>query len=167
MEVEQRIIIRFLYRERAEPRDIHARLSAHFGDAACSLRSVQCWCRYIRQGRELLDDEPRSGRPPIDFFDIQILSSLEKQPFHSAYSPAEILDVSHTTILNHLRDSLGMKLFHLRWIPNQPMEQLRTTRTQKCQELLPLLEKVEANKFRNVLTGDETWFMLEYRHAVK
>jgi transcriptional regulator of aromatic amino acid metabolism len=119
MEFEQRIIIRFLYREHTESRDIHARLSAQFNDAADSLRSVQCWCQYIRQGHELPDDEPRSGRPPIDFLDIQILSSLEKQPLHSGHSLAEILDVSYTTILNHLRDSLGIKLFHLRWIPNQ------------------------------------------------
>jgi hypothetical protein len=103
----------------------------------------------------LLDDEPRSVRPPIDFFDIQILSSLEKQPFHSAYSLAEILDVSHTTILNHLGDSLGMKLFHLRWIPNQLTEQPRASRIQKCQELIQLLERIEANKSRNILTGDE------------
>jgi ATP-dependent exoDNAse (exonuclease V) beta subunit len=84
MDPEQQIIIRFLYREHAEPRDNRARLSAQFGDATHSLRSVQRWCQYIRQGRELLDDESRSERPPIDFRDIQILSSLEKQPFHSA-----------------------------------------------------------------------------------
>jgi hypothetical protein len=70
MEPEQRIIIHFLYREHAEPRDIHARLSVQFGDAAYSLRSVQRWCQHIRQGRELLDDESWSGRPPIDFFEI-------------------------------------------------------------------------------------------------
>jgi hypothetical protein len=115
----------------------------------------------------LLDDEPRSGRPRIDFFDIQILSSLEKQPFHSAYSLAEILDVSQTTILNHLRDSLGMKLFHLRWIPTQLTEQLRASRIQKYQELLPVRERMEANEFRNILTGDESWFVLEYQPAVK
>jgi hypothetical protein len=113
MELEKRIIIRFLYKEHAELRDIHARLSAQFDDAAYSLRSVQCWYQYIQQCRELLDDEPRSGRPPIDFRDIQILSSLEEQPFHSAYSLMEVLDASNTTILNYFRDSLGMKLFHL------------------------------------------------------
>jgi hypothetical protein len=112
MELEQRIIIRFLYREHAEPRDVPARLLARFGDTVYSLRSVQRWCQYNRQGRELLDNEPRSGRLPIDFFDIQILSSLEKQTFHSGYSLTQILDVLHTTILNHLRGSLGIKLFH-------------------------------------------------------
>jgi hypothetical protein len=70
MELDQQIIIRFLYGEHAEPRDIDARLSAQFADVASSLRSGKRWCQYIRQGCELLDDEPRSGRPPIDFFDI-------------------------------------------------------------------------------------------------
>jgi hypothetical protein len=84
-----------------------------------------------------------------------------------AYSLAEILAVSHTTILKHLPDSLGMKWFHLRWIPNQLTEQLRARRIQKSQELLPLLEKMEGNKFRNNLTGDESRFMLEYQYAVK
>jgi hypothetical protein len=78
MELEQRIIIRFLDREHAKPRDIHARRSAHFDDATYSLRSVQRWYHYIRQGRELLDDESRSGRPPIGFLDIKIILSLEK-----------------------------------------------------------------------------------------
>jgi hypothetical protein len=27
----------------------------------------------------------------------------------------------------------------------------------------PMLEKMEANKFRNILTGDESRFMLEYQ----
>jgi hypothetical protein len=49
-----------------------------------------------------------------------------------------------------------MKLFHLRWMPNQLTEQFRTIKIQKCQELLPLFERIEANQFRNVLTGDES-----------
>jgi hypothetical protein len=79
----------------------------------------------------------------------------------------EILDVSHTTILNDVRDSPGMKLFHLRWIPNQLTEQLRPGRIHKCQELLSLRERMEANKFRNIHTVDENWFMLEWQHALK
>jgi hypothetical protein len=59
----------------------------------------------------------RSRRPRIDFLDIPILSFLDKQPFHSAYSIAEALNVSHSIIFCHLQESLGMKNFHLRWIP--------------------------------------------------
>jgi hypothetical protein len=33
-------------------------------------------------------------------------------------------------------------VFHLRWMPNWLTEQLRASRIQKCQELLPLLERM-------------------------
>jgi hypothetical protein len=81
MDFEQRVIIRFLFKESIDANDIHTRLLAQFGDEAYSLRSVQRWCKYVRQGRELMHDEPRSGRPPVDFLDIQILSNLEKTLF--------------------------------------------------------------------------------------
>jgi hypothetical protein len=114
MDFEQRAIIRFLFKEGIDANDIHRRLSAQFVDAAYSLRSVQRWCQYVGQGRELMHDEPRSESPSVDFLEIQILSGLEKLPFHSAYSLAEIRKVPHTIILNHLQDTLGMKHFHLR-----------------------------------------------------
>jgi hypothetical protein len=78
MELEQRITIRLLDREHADPRALHAQLSGQCGHAACSLLNGQRRYQYSRQGRQLLDDEPRSGRPPIDLLKIQILSSLEK-----------------------------------------------------------------------------------------
>jgi histone-lysine N-methyltransferase SETMAR len=34
-----------------------------------------------------------------------------------------------------------------------------------CQELLSLLESMEARNFRNIVTGDESWFTLEFQHA--
>jgi hypothetical protein len=46
-------------------------------------------------------------------------------------------------------------------------KQLRASGIQKCQQLLPLLERIEANKVGNILTGDESLFMLGYDHAVK
>jgi DNA-binding transcriptional ArsR family regulator len=116
MEFDQRVIIRFLCKDRVSLEDIHAHIEAEFGDATYSEQSVQWWCQYVRQRREDLHDEVQSGRPPIDFLDIRILVLLNQQPFHSAYSIAEALGVSHSTVLSHLRESLGLKNFHLRWI---------------------------------------------------
>jgi hypothetical protein len=130
-------------------------------------QTFQRWCQYIQHEHEFLGNEHRSDRPPIHFLDIHILTCPEKEPFHSAYSLAEILSVSHTTILNHLRDALGMKHFHLKWIPHPLTEQLRVTRIQKCHELLQLLEAMEASKSRNILTGDESWFTLGYQPSAK
>jgi hypothetical protein len=109
-----KVIIRFLFKEGVNANQIHKRLLAQFWDEAYSLRSVRRSCQYVRQGRELIHDELQSGRPPVDFLDIRILSNLEKYPFHSAYSLADILKVSDATILKHLHEAHGMKHFHLR-----------------------------------------------------
>jgi hypothetical protein len=59
----------------------------------------------------------------IDFLDNRILALLDEQPFHSVYSIAEALCVSHSTMLSHLRESLRMKIFHLLLDPAQIHDQ--------------------------------------------
>jgi hypothetical protein len=59
-----------------------------------------------------------------------------------------------------------MKIFHLRWIPHVSRK-LRETRLEKCRELLPMLEGMEKNNFRNLVTVDESWFTLELKHSAK
>jgi hypothetical protein len=114
MGYDQRVITRFLCRECVSPEDVHALLEAQFGDAIYSERNVRRWWQYVRQGRKDVHDEVRSGKPLINFLDIRILVLLDEQPFYSAYLIAEALSASHSTVLSHLRESLGMKIFHLR-----------------------------------------------------
>jgi histone-lysine N-methyltransferase SETMAR len=37
----------------------------------------------------------------------------------------------------------------------------------KCQDILPLLERMEASNFHNIVTGDESWFTLELQQSAK
>jgi hypothetical protein len=50
---------------------------------------------------------------------LRILASRDKKLFHSVYPIVDALGVSRSTILNYLQESLGMKIFHLSWIPNE------------------------------------------------
>jgi DNA-binding transcriptional ArsR family regulator len=111
MDYEQRVIVLFLYKEGVLPAEIHTRVKAQFEKDAYSLRSVQRWCQFVLQGREDLHDGDRLGRPTLDFIDSKIISLLEREPFHSAYSLAEAIGVSYSTVLRHLHDSLAMKNF--------------------------------------------------------
>jgi hypothetical protein len=167
MESEQRVIIRFLHREDVATDEIHWRLQAQFEDASYSLRTVRRWRQDVRQGRKDVHDEPRSGRPPIDFLDTKILACLEKEPFHSAYSLAEVLHVSHSTILNHLHDSLRVKIFHLGWIPHELTNKLRDIRIEECRELLPMLAGLEKGNCCSLGTRDGGYFTLQFRHSAK
>jgi hypothetical protein len=42
------------------------------------------------------------------------MSLLDKQPFDSTYSIADARGIALSGMLNHLRESLGMKCFRLR-----------------------------------------------------
>jgi hypothetical protein len=108
MKYDQRVIIRFLCKERIWPEDIHARLEGHFGDPPYRDRSVRRGYQYVRQGREDLHNKVRCGRPSIDFLDIRILALLDEQPFHSAYSIAELLCVSPAANNSSIAKSAGL-----------------------------------------------------------
>jgi hypothetical protein len=135
MEYDQIIIIRFLCKERVSSQDIHARLEVQFGDATDSEQSVRRCCRYVRKGRDDLRDEVGSGSPPIDFLDILTPALLDQQPFHSVYSIAEVLGVSHSTFFSYLWESPGMKIFHFRWIPHELTTSLRRIRMETCRDI--------------------------------
>jgi hypothetical protein len=59
-----RVIFWFLLKETVNADDIQRRFQALFIDDTYGIRSVRCWCQFIRQRREDLHDDPRSGHPP-------------------------------------------------------------------------------------------------------
>jgi hypothetical protein len=50
---------------------------------------------------------------------------------------------------------------------HQLTEQLRADRMKKCQDRLPLRERMEASNFREIVTGDESYFTLELHQWAK
>jgi hypothetical protein len=58
-----------------------------------------------------------------------------------------------------------MKIFHLRWVSDHLTDDLQQVRVAKCGELLCTLEAMQRTNFRYIITGDESWFSLEYQHA--
>jgi histone-lysine N-methyltransferase SETMAR len=70
-------------------------------------------------------------------------------------------------ILKQLDEALGTKHVNLRRIPHQLTEQLRAERMQKCQDLLPLLERMEVSNFHNIVTGNESWRTFELQQSAK
>jgi hypothetical protein len=99
MEYDQRVIIKFLWNDRANARKIVARLQTQFAEHVYQLRTVQFWITEIRRGRQDLHDEIRGGRSPLDDLDGKILAILDKSPFESAYSIAERLRAALLTVL--------------------------------------------------------------------
>jgi hypothetical protein len=76
---QQRVIIQFLHKERAQPAEIYQRLAAQPCKDLNSKWSIEGWCAQFVCGNEDIEDDYRSGEPPIDHLDTKILASLESE----------------------------------------------------------------------------------------
>jgi len=62
---EIRPVICFLNAKNVLPNGIHHQICQVYGDNAMSDGMVRKWVRMFNEGREIVHDEARSGRPPI------------------------------------------------------------------------------------------------------
>jgi hypothetical protein len=124
-EYEQRVIITFLFNEEADAHQIAEKLKAQFHEDAYALRTVQFWITELPRGREDLHDEPRTGRLSTENLPTKIQELFDENPFESEQSMAEIIQVSHSTVLSHFHEDFPFQSFHLRWVPHLLTPELR------------------------------------------
>jgi hypothetical protein len=97
----------------ADARGTADSLQTQFDEHVYKFRTVQFWIAEVRLGGQDLDDEIRTGRSPLDDFDVKILVILDKFLFKSTRSIAKTLCIAHSIILLYLHDSIDFRLFHL------------------------------------------------------
>ena len=74
-----------------------------FGLRTTNDRTAQWWFNKFRSGDESLEDDERSGRPS-DVDNDQLRALVEANPRTNVREHAEELDVTPTTISNHLKE---------------------------------------------------------------
>jgi histone-lysine N-methyltransferase SETMAR len=153
--------MKFLFVKGLKYKAIHRDLSTVLGEDAVSLDMVKRWCRRFKDGNLCLADENRPGRPKSDLAD-SISRLLEKESFLSARTLARKLESSPQTIKRVLATDLGMRKFTRRWIPHFLTAAQTVQRVADARRLLKSLKADQKNNFRNIMTGDESWFYYQY-----
>ena len=136
-----------------------------YGNDAPCLRTVSTWTAKIRKGDYDLNDKPRSGRKKIlDSLSLEepISSLLDKYPFASAKFISIHFNISYQTTKNILTKYLGYKKYHLRWVPYKLSENHKKLRIKYSTKILGFLKQNEKTFFKNIITGDESWFFFQY-----
>jgi hypothetical protein len=78
MEFKQWIIIKFPMKEGLNtPHEIRVLWETHFDEKVDVLQIIRVLMNKVRWGREYLQDEHRSGRPPLDDIDVAILCIID------------------------------------------------------------------------------------------
>jgi hypothetical protein len=104
-----------------------------------------------------------TDRAPLEDIDARILQVLEAEPWSSVRTVAEFLKIPASTVHLHLTTSLNMKSRHFKWVPHFLDDNLRAKRSNRAQQLLDVLRAQERFRFRDIITGDETWVYFDMK----
>jgi hypothetical protein len=73
--------------------------------------------RYeFRIGRMAIFDKPRSSRPPLHHIDTDILTSLNNNPFNTVRTLSYVLQISSSTVYDHLQNVLCFNSFDCQYM---------------------------------------------------
>jgi hypothetical protein len=162
MDLDQCHVIQFLNRKGLKLESIAAELSRTYGQDVYERPSIKYWMHQLKLGRTDLKRLHVGGRSALDDIDAGIFLLLCKLAFPSIRIIAEALAISASTGYSHLIERMRFNNYLLRWIPHVLTEELWKKRVDLSKELLQLLESQQRFGFRDIVTGDESWFLQNY-----
>ncbi|CAF1534414.1 unnamed protein product, partial [Rotaria sordida] len=137
---------------------IHEELATTVGPYAPLYPTVARWAKHFHEGKEDINDEPRSGRLIFEFTDanIELVRQVISNDPHSSYD--DIItetSLSHGIIEQVNHHCLKMKKVRFRWVPHQLNDEQKRERFRLCRENLA---KFRDGSWRlcDIITGDET-----------
>ncbi|CAG0889983.1 unnamed protein product [Darwinula stevensoni] len=102
-----RLLLLYDFRIEKKAANSIADINTAFGPDTVSKSTAYDWYSRFQKGNESLEDQPRTGRPS-EFDNSALQEALEANNRQTSRELADLLGVSHTTILHHLAE-LGKK----------------------------------------------------------
>ena len=93
---------------------------------------------------------------------IRIQQAFEEQPYASIREIADNLHESISTVWRYVTQRLGRVFKASRWVPHLLTEEQKLKRVHDSQALYEVLIQCQSRQFRNILTGDQSWFSFTY-----
>lgn len=162
LDIQQRSVIRFFFLKGETNESIANNLKEVYGPDSYDIEKIKYWTRQFKLGRVNVDNNKSTGRPPLEYLDAKIIKLLIDYPFSSIRSIAEELHESHSTIFDHITKTLGYKNRSLKWVPHELTCDMKEKRYKDSKLLLDYLMSESFNNFEFIITGDESWFYLDY-----
>jgi len=153
--MDQRSIVLFLHQKGMNAQMIHSELVEVLREEAVGYSTVT---KYLRQSYFSSTQEVSAEDPSDGVIDHAILEALEIAPYASVRQIARMTLIPKSTVYNHLVYSLQLVSRHLRWVPHRLSDAEKKKRVTLSTELLKLLESMEAQEWRSIVTLDESWF---------
>lgn len=147
------------YMQKKSPTESHQTLQEVFGDPCPSYATVKNWFAEFRRGRESLQDEHRSGRPPeaVTVENINAVRSLIQADRRVTYEQIQQeVGIGSGSVHIILHQHLGVRKLACRWIPHKLTDEQKETRVAWCRFMLQKFDAGGSRRIWDILTGDET-----------
>jgi exoribonuclease II len=130
-----------------------------YGNKALNRSNVFRWYSRFRDGRELVEDDERNGRPKSTQTEVNIadVTDLVKNNRRIASRMiAESLNIPNTVVLRILKEDLGKRKLCARFVPHSLTPEYMEDRATSYQDIIAMAD-ADKNFFNKIITGDETW----------
>jgi len=157
--IEQRICIKFCVANEISCADALKMLQKAYGDSALSKTRAYEWHKAFKEGREVIEDLPRSGRPSTSLTEDNIKKVKEIVLENRNSSLREIsheLKMSHESVRSILINNLNMRRVAARLVPKDLNFLQKRYREQVSLDMLDRCNS-DPTFMKRIITGDETW----------
>ena len=159
MSIEQRINLKFLVRLGKTPTETFNLLQEVYGDAMMSRTRIFEWHKRFREGREDVEDDPKSGRPTTSRTNKNVEHVREKVRSNRRLTVrmiADELSMNSERVWRIITEDLGMRKVCAKMVSRLLNDGQKENRVQVCQDILKQLE-ITPDLLSRVVTGDESW----------
>lgn len=157
--IEQRTCVKFCVSNEISCADTLKMLQKAFGESALSKTRVYEWYRAFKDGRETVEDMPRSGRPSTSVTDDNVdkIKEIVAENCHvSLREMAHGLGMSHESVRTIVHEKLGMQRVAARLVPKDLNFFQKKYREQVAADMLDRAN-LDPTFLEKIITGDETW----------
>lgn len=157
--IEQRVCLKFCVANEISCAESLKMLEKAYGESVLSKTRAYEWYKAFKEGREVVDDLPRSGRPSTSTTDDNIdkVKEIVMENRHASLREmAQDLDMSHESVRTVLVDVLGMRRVAARLVPKELNFLQKEHRKQVAEDMLERANS-DPTFIKRIITGDETW----------
>ena len=138
---ETRAVIKYEWRRGTPAKEISARLHEQLGDSAPTYCTVIRWINRFKEGKEDLEDNPRSGRPSTSTDPKTVARAaqlLEVDRRRTLEEIADVCGISYGSAQTIVTQHLGMNKVCARWVPKLLTAEMKKNRASICRRLLEI-----------------------------
>ena len=160
---EQRAYVKTRFQLGDAPANIYRQLLATLGTRSVTCRTVETWCKAIREGRFASQKRPPPGRPLATSSSRnvrRVKRSLTANPRMSIREIANELSLSYSTVQRILTTHLDYRNVFSQWVPHELSEQNKKDRVRCSRDLLALFKEHPIPHIAShYLVQDESWVL--------